>query len=148
MWLLDSRQFRAGDCHVLFSLDSFGPGRSNQSDPFHHRNWSASPDVQGIKKHIDKVFIATCIVTNLVRNALWVARLEDTIEWDSVWAFQHLYFGVEWMTLLNIWWTARLSNLAKYQNQEKVHIYLLCFELLTIPFNRPIAQYVFSYCQR
>src|SRR5882757_9757581 len=83
---------------------------------------TASHDAQGIKKRIDHVFIASCKVTNLVRNALWVARLENAIEWDSVWAFQHFYFGVEGMTLLNIGWTVSLLNLAKPQNQEKVHI--------------------------
>ena len=109
---------------------------------------TASHDAQGTKKRIDNVFIASCLVTNLIRSALWVARLENAIEWDSVWAFQHLYFGVEGMTLLNIVYTASLSNLAKDQNQEKVHIYLLGFELLTIPLTRPIAQYVFFYCPR
>ena len=83
---------------------------------------TASSDTQGIRKPIDTIFIASCIVTNLVRNALWVVFQEENIYWNSVWAFQHLHFSVEGMTLLNIFWTARLSNLAKYPNQEKVHI--------------------------
>jgi len=96
----------------------------------------ASHDAQVSKKHIDKVFIASCIVTNIVRNALWVARMEDSIHWDSVWAFQHLYFGVEGMTLLNIGYTARLLNLAKNQNQEKVNISLLGFRPAYYPINQ------------
>ena len=83
---------------------------------------TAGHDAQGIRKPIDMAFIASCIVTNLVRNALWVTHQTTVIDGNSLWAFQHFYFGVEGMTLLNIWWTARLSNLAKYQNQEKVHI--------------------------
>jgi len=97
----------------------------------------ATHDAQVIKKHIDKVFIASCIVTNIVRNALWVARMDDwtSMDWDSVWAFQHLYFGVEGMTLLNIGYTARLLNLAKNQNQKKVNVSLLSTRPAYYPIN-------------
>jgi hypothetical protein len=38
-WLPDSCRFRSGHWHVLFSLDSFGPGRSNQLPPLHYGHW-------------------------------------------------------------------------------------------------------------
>ena len=93
----------------------------------------AMNDAQLIKQHIDKVFIASCMVTNIVRNTLVVIQSENPIDFESVWAFQHLYFGVEGMTLLNIGCTMRLLNLAKYQNQEKVNVSLLGFRLAYHP---------------
>jgi hypothetical protein len=98
---------------------------------------TASHDAQVIKKHIDKLFIASCIVTNMVRNALWITqfKLDKPYYWESAWAFQHLCFGVEAMTLLNIGFTARLFNLAKYQNQEKVNVSLLGFRPAYHPIN-------------
>ena len=86
---------------------------------------TAIDDAQVIKKHIDKVFIASCMVTNIVRNGLWVARLETGISFEVVSAFQHFYFGVEGMALLNIVCTMRMLNLSKYQNQEKVNVSLV-----------------------
>ena len=85
---------------------------------------SASHDVQVIKKYVDKVFIAFCILTNIIRNALWVAHMDNAIEWDVAWAFQHFYLGVKWTIILNIGCTAMQLNLAEYQNQEKVDISL------------------------
>ena len=77
-----------------------------------------------IKKQVDNAFTTSCIIANVVRNALWVAYIEQSIAWDSVWAYQHFYFGVESMTILNIWSTAVQLNLEKYRNQEKVDISL------------------------
>ena len=96
---------------------------------------TANNDAQAIKKHIDKVFIASCMVTNIVRNALWVTRLENATSFEIVWEFQHLYFGVEGMTLLNIGCTMKLLNLSKYQNQEKVNVSLLGFRHAYYPIN-------------
>ena len=106
---------------------------------------TAIDDAQAIKKHIDKVFIVSCMVANIMRNASWVTRLGNGTSSEIVWAFQHLYFGVEEMTLLNIRCTMKLLNLAKYQNQEKVNVSLLG---LTILLTRRIAQYDFFYCPR
>ena len=92
-------------------------------------------DAQVIKKHIDKIFIASCMVTNIIRNALWVTQLEKPIYFDTVWAFQHFYFGVEGMALLNIGCTMRLLNLSKYRNQEKVIVSLIGFRLAYYPIN-------------
>jgi len=96
---------------------------------------TANNDAQVIKEHIDNVFIASCIVTNIVRNALWVAQMEEGTHWNHVWAFQHLYFGVEGMTLLNIGYTAGLLNLVKYRNQERVNVSLLDFRPAYHPIN-------------
>ena len=95
----------------------------------------AISDAQVIKKHIDKVFIASCMVTNVVTNALWVTQSEKPNYFEIVWAFQHLYFGVEGMTLLNIGCTVGLLDLAKYRNQNKVNASLLGFRLAYYPIN-------------
>ena len=96
---------------------------------------TAIDDAQVIKKHFDKVCIASCMVTNIVRNALWVAQMEKYMYFQNVWAFQHFYFGVEGMALLNIGCTMRMLNLSKYQNQEKVNVSLVGPRLAYYPIN-------------
>ena len=90
--------------------------------------------VQVIKKHIDKVFIASCMVTNIVRNALWVTQLKKSMDFMIVSVFHHLCLILEGVTLLVILRTGRL-NLATYQNQEKVNVSPLGFRLAYHPIN-------------
>jgi len=71
------------------------------------------------------MFTGFCIVTSLVkscRSAPWIARMESSVDWGSVLSFQHLYFGVEGVTLLSIIFTAGRLNPAEYQHQERVII--------------------------
>ena len=88
------------------------------------RSSNASHEAQLFKKHVDNALIALCIIANIIRNALWVAYIENYITWNTVWAFQHFYLGVEWTIILNIGCTAMQLNLAEYQHQGKVDISL------------------------
>ena len=76
------------------------------------------------KRVTDWMFIGLSVVTNIVRNAIWLAHMESpvNVDWSNTLIFQHFYFGVEGMTLINIAVTAKLLNPAEHQHQVVVSI--------------------------
>jgi len=95
-----------------------------------------SHDAQVKRKLIDRVFITSCIVTNIVRNALWVTQIENPTYWYTAWISQIVFFVMEGMTLLYIGWTEVLLHLlTTSQHQKKVYISLLGFRPAYYPIN-------------
>jgi len=90
---------------------------------------TACCDAQKIKKPLEKGFIAFCIATHIIKNALWVVcTLGASLpKFFAVLGLEFFCVAVEWVILVKTGRRASLLKLTVHQNQAKVNDSLLGF---------------------